>query len=159
MRHKTHIKHKGGTYEYRRAYYHLYQKPFRGSKDGWAEGRYKCVLCGFQRRLNVFSGLKVPKMKVISAGTHNTFIWSDINSDVQDTRMKSLFNSYIQTLVARCREFLAMYDPEYRKLALAQEISREVGSNQKLFPTTLFIPSMTANAGMMSIEGIKISRR
>lgn len=124
MRHKTHIKHKAGTYEYNRAYYHLYRKPFRQSKDNFAEGRYRCVLCGFLRRMSCFKELNEPRFKVITSGRPK-FRWLDPN--FSDTRVKSLFHSYINTLVSRCREFLAKYDPEYKQLLLTQTLRTELG--------------------------------
>ena len=128
---KTGIKHDARSYEYHRAYYHLYQKPFNGKKDNWIEGRYFCPLCNSPRRLSAFKAVKRPIFKVIRPHIGSKgFLWS--NPDFTDVRVQSIHKSYIATLVARCREFLAMYDPDFRDLLRSQEIRRDVGSGLSL---------------------------
>lgn len=114
--HKTHIKHKGNTKEYHRAYYRLYEKPFNNTQDEWSEGRYKCVMCGFWRRFKTFNTIHQPQVKLISSGLQ----WNDLDLNVPQN--KSVFNSYLNMIILFCRKFLAMYDDDYKNLLLTQEI-------------------------------------
>ena len=140
-------------FEYHRAYWHLIRKPFTDCKDNFAEGRYLCPLCGFSRRLSAFKAVKRPSFKIIKSG-HPHFEW--IEPDFSDVRAVSIHKSYIATLVARCREFLAMYDPDFRDLLRSQEIRRDVGSGLSLPSFSSYQSSLRYGTNIKADSGLTI---
>jgi hypothetical protein len=147
-------KQKTNAFEYHRAYWHLIRKPFSGCKDNFAEGRYVCPLCGFSRRLTAFNSVRRPSFKVIRSG-HPKFEW--IIPDFKDARVLSIQKSYIATLVARCREFLAMYDPDFRDLLRSQEIRREFGGSDLSLPSfSSYQNQMTLHTNIKANSGLTI---
>lgn len=130
----TGIKYPVGSYEYNRAYYHLYRKPFLNVSDDWLEGRYKCVCCGFFRRGKVFSQVHQPDFKVIEAG-RGTFIWNDLD----ETKVSHVqaFNNYVSMMIVQCRKFLAMYDLNFKDFILAQELRERIRGEEISFNSSL----------------------
>lgn len=151
---KTDINYKSGTYEYRRAYYHIFVKPTLNVRSNWSEGRYKCFCCGHRVRLGKLSNY-IPDVKVISSKAG--FKWNNI--DLNDVRNKSIFNSYIQRMILSCRKFLSLYDNEYKTI-LSQNIKRELGVVTTTIPNSFFYQTKTKVElkPTLTIENVQVRR-